>query len=207
MRRNQNDVFVLGEESLLAETIAPREPAPAAEGDGREGGGPLPPSSPARPTGFPAGSALGVRKLAVLGLGAAAAATFGALELSSGTGPAHLQGDRTSQHSALVVSSAPIAAAPAAPPAPVRRLDPMPRPRSPHLSLQRRPRDNHRSETERRPNSEQAPVSSPVEVSASPPPAPVAIPAPAPTLPPRVPSPSPPSGGDSGSIESFGFER
>ncbi len=207
MRRNQNDVFVLGEESLLAETIALRELAPAAERDGREGGDSLPPSPPARPTGFPAGSALGARKLAVLGLGAAAAATFGALELSSGSGSAHLQSDQTSQHSALVVSSAPIAAAPAAPPAPVRRLDPMPRPRSPHLGLRRRPRDDHRSETERRPNSEQAPVSSPVEVSASPSPAPVATPAPAPPPPPTGSSPPPPSGGGSGSVESFGFER
>lgn len=204
MRRNQNDVFVLGDESLIAEPIGPREPVPAAVTEARKGGGSLPSSSPARPAGFPAGSALGARKLAVLGLGAAAAATLGALEFSS-PGSAHPQVGRMSPHAALVVKPAPGAAAPVAHPAPTRPVVPKPRPKPRHLSVHRRLRDVHHTEPEREPNPEQAPVSSPVEVSA-PPPAPTTSPAPAP--PPPAPSPPPaPAGGGSGGGESFGFER
>jgi hypothetical protein len=204
MRRNQNDVFVLGDESLIAEPIGPRDPVPAATTDAREGGGSLPPSLPTRPVGFPAGSALGARKLAVLGLGAAAAATLGALEFSS-PGSAHPQVGRTSQHAALVVKPAPGATAPVTHPAPTRPVVPKPRPKPRHLSVHRRPRDVHHIEPEREPTSEEAPVSSPVEVSA-PPPAPMTSPAPAPA--PPAPSPPPASaGGGSGGGESFGFER
>jgi hypothetical protein len=206
MGRKQNDVFVLGDEVLVAEPIAPRDPGPAAATDVRGLGGESPPAPPARPAGPPAGAAMGARRLAVLGLGAAAAATLGALELSSGTGSAHPQHDRTSPRSALVVRPAPSAPAPSAPyRAPARRVDPKPKPRPHHRSVQRRPRDIHHSETVREPHSEEAPVSSPVEVPV-PPPAPLVSSVPVPALPP--PSPSPPPGGDgSGSGEQFGFER
>lgn len=204
MRRNQNDVFVLGDESLVTEPIAPRDPAPVAVMDVREEGGSLPPSPPAPLAGLPAGSALGVRKLAVLGLGAAAAATFGALEFSS-PGSAHPQGDRTSPHAALVVKPASSAPTPAAHPAPTRPIVPRPRPKPRHLSVPRRPRDVHHSELEREPTSSEAPVSSPVEEPVSPP---APSPAPAPAPPPADPSPPPAvAGGGTGRGESFGFER
>ena len=133
MGRKQNDVFVLGDESLTAEPIAPRDPAPLAATDAQEGGGSPPPS--AGPTGLPTGAAMGARRLAVLGLGAAAAATLGALELSSGTGSAHSQGDRTSPRSALLARPAPSAPAPHAQPAPARPAGPKPRPRPDHRSV------------------------------------------------------------------------
>jgi outer membrane biosynthesis protein TonB len=206
MGRKQNDVFVLGDELLVAEPIAPRDPGPAVATDVRGLGGCSPPPPPARPAGFSAGSAMGARRLAVLGLGAAAAATLGALELSSGTGSAHPQGDQASPRSALVVRPVPSAPAPSTPHrAPARPADPKPKPRPNHRSVERRPRDIHRSEPEREPRSEEAPVSSPVEVPV-PPSAPLASPVPAPA--PSPSSPSPPPGGDgSGSGEQFGFER
>ena len=102
MGRKQNDVFVLGDETLIAEPIA-RDPAPLAATDPQEGSGASPPSPPAGRSGLATGAAMRARRLAVLGLGAAVAATLGALELSSGTGSAHSQGDRTSPLSALAI--------------------------------------------------------------------------------------------------------
>ena len=71
MGRKQNDVFVLGDESLIAVPIAPRDPAPAATTDARGEGGGSPSPPPARSAGLPTGAAIGARRLAVLGLGAA----------------------------------------------------------------------------------------------------------------------------------------
>jgi hypothetical protein len=206
MRRNQNDVFVLGDESLVAEPLGPRGPAPVAATKARKDGGSLPPLLSAHPVGFPAGSALGVRKLAVLGLGAAVAATLGALEFSS-PGSAHPQADVTSSHAALVMRPVSSAPAPASHPVPVRHVVPKARPKHRRPSVRRRTVDVHHDETEREPNLEEAPESSSVEVPA-PPPVPVTTSAPAPVPPPTVPSPPPaPAGGGSGSGEGFGFER
>ncbi len=203
MGRKQNDVFVLGDESLIAEPIAPRDPAPLAATDARGGGGSPPPPPSAGPTGLPTGAAMGARRLAVLGLGAAAAATLGALELSSSTGSAHSQGDRTSPRSAPLARPAPSAPAPHAQPAPARPAGPKPRPRPDHRSVLRRPRALHHSEREREPRPEEAPVSSPVKAPApTSPPAVSRAPAPLPPSP-----PPPPGGGGSGSGEQFGFER
>jgi hypothetical protein len=202
MGRKQNDVFVLGDESLAAEPIAARDPDPAGVKDAREPNGESPSPAPARPVGPPAGSAMGARRFAVLGLGAAAAATLGALELS-GAGPAHPQRDQTSPRSPLVVSPAASAPAPPTRAAPARPADPKREPRPRHLTVERRPRQIHHSEPEREPSPKQAPVSSPVDAPVPSPP-PVATPGPAP-LPPSP----PPSlgGGGSGSGEQFGFER
>ncbi|HWW67483.1 MAG TPA: hypothetical protein VNY83_05820 [Solirubrobacterales bacterium] len=201
MGRKQNDVFVLGDESLAAEPIAARDPDPPAVTGAREPNGESPPA-PARPCDPPGGSAAGAtRRLAVLGLGAAAAATLGALELS-GAGPAHPHRDQTSPRSLLAASPAPSAPAPPTRAAPARPADPQSKPRPRHLTV-RRPRRIHHGEPEREPNPEQAPVSSPVQAPAPPPP-PVAAPAPAP-LPPSP--PPPPGGGGSGGRERFGFER
>jgi len=197
MRRKQNDVFVLGEESLLAEPTATGESDPVGATNEREACGESPPRVPAR-SGAPAVRA---RRLAVLGLGIAAAATLGALELS-GAGPASSpRRGPTSPHSALSASAAPSAPVPLAHPAPARLLDPKLRPR-PEWRRARRPRAIHHSEPERKSKPKEAPVSSLVEVPA--PPRPALSSAPVPTLPSR---PPPPVGGGSGSGERFGFER
>ncbi|MGA8745669.1 MAG: hypothetical protein WB507_07380 [Solirubrobacterales bacterium] len=201
MGRKQNDVFVLGDESLAAEPSATREPDPLALMDAQmpDGESSSPPA-PARPTEHPGGSGPSVtRRLAVLGLGAAAAATLGALELS-GAGPVHPQHDQTSSRSPLAASPVASAPAPAARPARARPFAPKPRPR--HRELMRRPRHLHHREPEREPSPEQAPVSSPVEAPA-PPPLTVASPTPVPPQP----SPPPPSGGGGPVAREFGFER
>lgn len=201
MGRKQNDVFVLGDESLAAEPIATGDtdlPAPT-ELQVPSGGSSSPPVH-ARSGGQSGGSAASVtRQLAVLGLGAAAAATLGALELS-GVGPAHPQSDQTSPRSPLAARPAASAPAPSARPAPARPIAPKSRPR--HRDVVRQPRHLHHSEPEREPSSEQAPVSSPVEAPAPPP---LAVASPAVS----APSPSPPPaarGGGRGEAE-FGFER
>ncbi len=195
MGRKQNDVFVLGEESLHAEPIATGNPDPVAAEDEREPGGEVSPSPPVRSADSVGGAN---RRLAVLGLGAAAAATLGALELS-GAGPVHPQRSQTSPRWPLIASSAPSAPAPPAHPAPPRPADPKSEPRSRPRRVRRRPRDVRHGKPEREPTQGQAPVGSPAEVS---------VPPMAPTPAPPPPSPPPPpGGGGSGGRERFGFER
>jgi len=203
MGRKQNDVFVLGDESLAAEPIATRDPDPPALTDGQVPSGESSSSpAPARSSEQPGCSGASVtRRLAALGLGAAAAATLGALELS-GAGPGYPQRDQTSSRPPLAASPAASASAPNAQPAPARPLAPTLRPRPRHGDVMRRSRHLHHGEPRREPRPEQAPVSSPVEAS-TPPPIAVASPAPVPPHP----SPPPPSGGGGSVGGEFGFER
>ncbi|MFI5029051.1 MAG: hypothetical protein ACHQCF_08765, partial [Solirubrobacterales bacterium] len=108
-RRNHNDVFVLGDELLAAETTALRIPDPAAPVDDQEPEGSAPSGLGHRPA--PLGAARGPRRLAALGLGAAAAATLGVLELASGSSK-QPQSTETSPRSAPRTRPAPRAASP-----------------------------------------------------------------------------------------------
>ncbi len=197
MGRKQNDVFVLGEEVLLAAPIVSADSDPGGARDDWEPDGETSPSEPAGPLA----QMPGPRRLAALGLGAAAAATLAALELSSA---AHPQPSQTSSPSPLSARSAARASAPPAhraPPTPPTVREPEPSCR--HRALRRPPRDTHHSESRRKPTQDKAPVGSAVQVPA-PPVRSAAGPAPAP--PPQ--SPLPPSGGGGrGGRESFGFER
>lgn len=197
MRRKQDDVFLLGDESLFAEQAATRNLG-SATGDGQGAGGETPPASLTSPA-HPGSSLPGARRLAVLGIGAAAAASFGALELTGG-GTSHPARPQASARSPLIARSA--ASVPATPEEArptVHSKQPSPR----HQEARRRPEPIHHRKPEREPTAQEAPVGTPVDVSApSPPPAP----APAPVPSPLSPSPAPTGGGSRGR-EQFGFER
>ncbi len=192
-RRNKNDVFVIGDEQLAAETQTLREPENDAAADRQEPGGAPPPGLGDRPS---RGRSHSARCLAALGISAAVAAALGTLELTSSGAPRPSQGAKTSARQALVLRPAPSAAAPP-PPSPSARDTQPGRSRSAGQS--------HRhavpvSEPEREPVPAMAPVSSPTPT--------VPLPAPQPTPATTPPSPSPPSsGGGPGGVESFGFER
>ncbi len=196
MGRKQNDVFVLGEEVLLAAPVATADPDPVAARDDRQPDGETSAPAPARPLA----QVLAPRRLAVLGLGAAAAATLAALEFSNA---AHRQPSQTSASSPLSAGSAARDQAPPTDPAPPASTVPKPEPRHRHRAPRRPARDSRRGEPKRKPTPEKAPLGSAVEAPA--PPVRSAA-GPAPATPP--PSPSPPPGGDGqGGRENFGFER
>jgi hypothetical protein len=201
MGPKQNDVFVLGDESLATEPIAARDlDHPAPPELGVPSGESFSPPAHACCGGQSGGSPTSVtRRLAVLGLGAAAAATLSALELS-GAGPAHPQSDQTSPRSPLAIRGAASAAAPSARPARARAIAPRSRPR--HRKVMREPRHLRHDEPKREPGPEHAPVSSPAKAPA-PPPLAVASPTPVPPQP----SPPPPSSGGGSVAREFGFER
>jgi hypothetical protein len=196
-RRKQDDVFLIGEESLFAEQASEPDPDPAtaAIGPGAvEFDAPLRGPSPPRPLG----ALPGPRGLALLGLGAAAAATLGALELTGGGDRAPVQ-DETSARSPQIARSA--ASAPAQAEVPSHLVTPdQPKPERPPTPW--RTVTTHPGEPEREPTPPVAPVSSPVPVTLHSPPAS------APAVEPAPPSPPPSSsGGGSGGVERFGFER
>jgi hypothetical protein len=196
-RRKQDEVFLIGEETLFPEQALEPEPDPITvigpQADE--------PSSPVgvRSRSRSAGALPGNRGLALLGLGAAAAATLGVLELAGGSDPAPLHNE-TSARSPLIARSAASAPARAEVPRPLVTPD---QPKAERQPTPRRPLTAHPGETEREPTPPVAPVSSPVSVTV-PSPSPASAPAGAPA------PPSPPlssSGGGSGGVEQFGFER
>lgn len=192
-RRKKNDVFVIGDEQLAAETQALRQPEPDLASDRQEPGGPPPPGLGDPPS---RGRSRLPRWMAALGIAAVAATALGTLELSSSSDPVRSQGDETSARPALVLRPAPSAAA-SSPPSPTRRDNQPGRSRPANQSHRQ---DVTKSEPEREPAQPMAPVSSPTPAV----PLPVAEPAPAST----PPSPPPPSsGGGPGGVENFGFER
>jgi hypothetical protein len=195
-RRKQDDVFLIGEESLLSERALEPDPDPATAigPEAAELASPVRVPSPA-----PASALPGRRGLALLGLGAAAVATLGVLELSGGGDPAPAQ-RQTSARSPLIARSA--ASAPARAEVP-RPLVTTKQPQAERHPMPRRPVAGDPGETVREPTPPLAPVSLPVAATApSPPPASVVALAP---TPPSSPPSSP--GGGSGGVERFGFER
>jgi len=187
MRQKQNDVFVLGEESLLDEPAAIAASERVSATDERE---PAVESRSSAP-GPQSAQTLGPRRLAVLGIGAAAAATLGALELS-GAGPAQPQRSQTSSAPAPLAHPAPAAL-------PARSAEPRRR----HGELRRRAPGVHRRKPAREPTADKASVGSAVELSAT-----SVTTVAAPTPAPLPPSPPPPRGmGGRGGRENFGFER
>jgi hypothetical protein len=196
-RRKQDDVFLIGEESLLPDQALDLEldPAAAIGPEADEHSSPVRTPSPFRP----ASPLPGPRGLVLLGLGAAAAATLGVLELAGGGDPAPVHHE-ASARSPLIARSA--ASAPAK--AEVPRLPVTPdQPQAERPPMLRRHPTSHRSETEREPTSPQAPDNSTVNVTVPSLP-PASAPAAAPTRPSSPPSSS---GGGSGGGERFGFER
>lgn len=200
-RRNADDVFLIGEETLPGQE--PDDDLDATESIAPAVGESLASPPPARSTIRSPGSLHGARGIALLGLGAAAAATLGVLELGGGGNPASVH-RQTPTRSPLITRSAALApAGPRLPRPSVVHHDKPPRRRRPR---HRRPTVVHTSETEREPTQSVAPVSSPVQPT-------TALPAPAPPVaaspsaPTPTPSPPPPSsGGGSGGVERFGFQ-
>jgi hypothetical protein len=198
-RRKQDDVFLIGEEILFSDQALDLEPDPAAAAIGPEAdehSSSVRAPSPSRP----ASPLPGPRGIALLGLGAAAAATFGVLEMAGGGDPAPVHHE-ASARSPLIARSAAGVPAKVEVPRPLVIPD---RPQAERRPTPRRPVATHPGETEREPTSPVAPVSSPVQVTVPSPP-----PASAPAAAPTPPSPPPPSssGGGSGGVERFGFER
>jgi hypothetical protein len=194
-RRNADDVFLIGEETLPDQDPDPRPdrtgPEPAtAESLASPAAAPLPTRLP--------GSLHGARGFALLGLGAAAVATLGALELGGGgeSAPVHREAPARSPLISGSAASAPTRVE-------VHRPSVIHHHRPRHQRRRRRRRAVviHPSETVREPTQPVAPVSSPVGTT---PPEPA--PAPSVAVAPASPSPPPPSsGGGSGSVEQFGF--
>jgi hypothetical protein len=213
-RRKQDDVFLIGEESLLTGQESDRDPDPTVAMDAWTDELASPPPAPS-PSRLP-GSLAGTRGLCLLGLGAAAAAALGVLELAGGGDPAPVD-HATSPRAPLIERSAAgapaVAEVPSSPPVtghrPASRRHPAPRPAPQRPPTPRRTPKIRRSEPEREPAPIQvAPVSSPpVEPTPVPSPPPASAPEPAPA-PPSPPSPPSSSGeGGSGGVEQFGFER
>jgi hypothetical protein len=198
-RQKQDDVFLIGEESLFPEQGLDQDSDPATAEIGPEA---VEFDSPVRvrSSATPLSALPGTRGLALLGLGAAAAATLGALELGGGGDPAPVQHE-ASARSPLIARSA--ASAPARAEVPRPLVTPQ-RPKPERPPAPRRPMHRHPSEPEREPTPPVAPVSSPVSVTVPSPPT-----ASAPAASPAPPSPTPPSssGAGSGGVERFGFER
>jgi len=204
MGRNEHDVFVLGDETLVAE---PNSTADASlEGDGvarNIDAESVDSQSYVTPTTIRNRATPVPRRLAVLGLSVGATTVIGVSVLSTGG-----NGDPPPrpQRSTSLVSSPPL-------PATTRRVT-APSPPSLHRARHRKRRAgaserkvrNHHSRTpERETRKFEAPVGSTVTVPPSVPPAPSPAPM---TIPaPPTPSPSPHGGGGSGGREEFGFER
>ena len=179
MGRKQNDVFVLGEESLLAEAIEARDSGSAALEDGENPTAELASLGSSASVGAIPGRASAPRRLAVFGLGAGAAALTAGLVISAKTGSQDAPSQ--SQTSSARRSPSAVVGGSAAPPVPARSrrlLDPRPRPKRPR----RQPRS--RGEPQRETTTDSAPISSPVDVVAvavDPPPTPAS-----PSLPERA---------------------
>jgi hypothetical protein len=205
MGRRQNNVFVLGDESLVAERIDGQDSRHEDLGDAELQTGQLPQfESPGVGTSSASSSPF-PRRLAALGLLAGALAVIAGLtvfakpDVPPGTLPVAALSTAAPKVSAPEVS----AASPPAQTVPhhpaVRRPSPRRRP------VSRKPQGRPSSEPEREPLIEEAPVSPPVDVT-TPTPAPVTVPV---TAPPPTPSAPPPSegGGASAGKPEFSFER
>ncbi len=203
MGRKEHDVFVLGDETLVAEpnctTDASLEGDDAARHIDAEYV-----ESPiyVTPTTIRNGAASVPRRLAVLGLGVGAATVIGVSVLSTSSGghtPPH------PHRSTSLVSSPSLQATPrvtAPSPPSLHRVHHRKRRAGPS-ERQVRSRNSHMPERETR--IRKAPVGSTVAIPAAVPPAPSPAPM---TIPaPPQPSPSPHGGGGSGGGEEFGFER
>jgi hypothetical protein len=210
LRRSRDDIFLIGEEQILADPEASRDPDPTTSIEGP--GGRSSRRGP-RPSHLH-GSLHGARGLALAGLGAGAVALLAVLELGGGEGPDHPQAI-SSPRSPLISRSA--AGAPALP---TTRVHPRVaghaevhrptvhehRPRHARHQVPVRPPVTTRSEPEREPTIPVAPVSSPPVTPTEPTPAPEQ--ASLATATPASPGPPPTSsGGGPGGVESFGFER
>jgi hypothetical protein len=207
LRRSRDDVFLIGEESLLTDQgIGPgTDPTIAIDEGGR-------PARTPRSAHLP-GSLHGARGIALAGLGAGVVALLAALELGGGKGPARPT-PTSSPRSPLISRSAarvpaeppPRVHLPAAGPAEVRRPTPVHDERSRHTGLRVSGRPPiTEEEPEREPTPEVAPVSSPPVTETPPTPAPAEAPAATDPTPPAPPPSS--SGGGPAGAESFGFER
>jgi hypothetical protein len=199
-RQRADDVFLIGEETLLGQEAGVDSDATATTAP--QIGGPQTPPPAARSHANAPSSLHGARGLALLGLGAALSATLGVLELGG-------RGDTAPHHRHPSAHSPLISRSPVSPPA-------APRPARPSVVHHHRPRHKrprrhrravvfHPGEPEREPTRPVAPVSSPVEATPPPP-----APAPVEAAPPAPPSPAPPSssgGAGSGSVETFGFQH
>jgi hypothetical protein len=210
LRRSRDDVFLIGEESILTgpEIGADPDPITPIETLGES------PSRRPRSAHLP-GSLHGARGLALAGLGAGAALVLAALELGGGKGPA-LPTPTSSPRSPLIsrstarVPAIPSARipAPAARPAEVHRLPVVHHHRSRHAEHPASVRPPVTQEQpEREPTEQVAPVSSTAVTEAQPTRAPAVAPAATTgSTPPPGPPPSSSGGGPAG-VESFGFER
>jgi hypothetical protein len=213
LRRSRDEIFLIGEEQILAEPEASRNPDPtiAIEAPGGRSSRRSPRSSHLH------GSLQGARGLALSGLGAGAVALLAVLELGGGKGPAHPQAI-SSPRSPLISRSA--AGVPAEPTttrvhAPVAGPAEVPRP-TVQDHHQHRPRHaEHQvsdrppfteSEPEREPTLPVAPVSSPAVTPTEPTPEPEEASLAAATSTSPGPPPSSSGRGPAG-VESFGFER
>ena len=206
MRRSRDDVFLIGEEQILAARETGHDSDPTIT---IEEGVPLArrPRSPHLP-----GSLQGPRGVALAGLGAGAVALLAVLELGGGTGPSRPT-PTSSPRSPLIERSA--ASAPAMSTTRVhrraagtaevhRRSVVHHRPRHAEPPARSRPAVTE-EEPEREPTSEVAPVSSPAVTQTEPAPEAEVPAATTPSTPPGPP-PSSSGGGPSG-VEDFGFER
>ena len=206
-RRGTDDVFLIGEEQILADPEG-ADTDPIAIGSG----GTDPARRPARSLHLP-GPLQGARGLALAGLGAGALALLAALRPGGGQGPVRPH-PTSSPRAPLISRSA--ARVPARPPARAHPRAPrpaeVPPPRAVHYHRSRRPEVPARNaipvtagEPAREPTRQEAPVSPPAVTETVPTPAPEA---PAATATPAPPGPPPPSsGGGPAGVESFGFER
>ncbi len=209
MGRKQNDVFVLGDETLVAEPNSTEDANLVGDDDatrefGAESAELYEPVTPAIPRSRVAPAP---RRLAVLGLSAGAATVVAVSMLSSGGGE---KTPTSPPRSTSLVSSPP--SLPAAKP---NVTAPSPRPhRHVHHRVRRTAKPkrdvrnhHHRDESQRETTPIEAPVDSTVSIPVTST-APVE-PSPAPVTTPEPPSPPPPpqSGGGSGARAEFSFER
>jgi hypothetical protein len=209
LRRSRDDVFLIGEESILAGPEIGTDPDPITP---IESLGESPSRRPRSPHLL--GSLHGARGLALVGLGAGAALLLAALELGGGKGPARPTPTSSPRSPLISRSTARVPAiptarvhAPAARPAEVHR----PTVVHHHRSWQvERPASVRppvtQEEPEREPTEQVAPVSSTAVTEAVPTPAPAVAPAATTGSTPPGPPPSSSGGGPAG-VESFGFER
>jgi hypothetical protein len=212
LRRSRDDIFLIGEEQILTDPEASRDPDPTTTIEAPGGR-----SSRLRPrSSHLPGSLQGSRGLALAGLGAGAVALLGVLELGGGKGPDHPQ-VISSPRSPLISRSA--AGVPAVPTTRVHHPDAgLAEVHRPTVQGHRRhrPRDAEhqvpdrppvtQSEPEREPTLPVAPVSSPAvnPTESTPEPEEASLAAATPT--PSGPPPSSSGGGPAG-VESFGFQR
>jgi hypothetical protein len=208
LRRNRDDVFLIGEEQILTGQEADRDPDPTTLIETTGGRS----SRRSRSLRLPS-SLRGGGGIAALGLMAAVPATLLALRAGGGQGPARSAAASSPRSPLISRSAASVPAEPAARTHP-RAADKaeVHRPGVAQHSRSRRPRDPAprkvavtQSEPEREPTPSVAPVSSPAVTATPSTPAPE--PTPHVTAKPTPPGPPPSSsGGGPVGVESFGFE-